>query len=99
MVCHLHYYKTSSSFVSRLRSGASVRTSLRPVIAMVEARRQGALWAVELFSLRRWLEIAEDADVGELFAVAVRGKRQQEGPLQAHQAPHTRQEQAVWVQQ
>lgn len=45
------------------------------------------------------LEVTEDADVGELFAVAVRGQRQEEGPLQTHQAPHAGQVQAARVRQ
>lgn len=34
-------------------------------------------------------EVTEDTDVGELFAVAVSAQGEQEGPLQAHEAPHT----------
>lgn len=44
-------------------------------------------------------EVTEDADVGELFAVAVSGEGEQEGPLQAHEAPHTGQVEAPRVGQ
>lgn len=37
------------------------------------------------------LKVIEDGDVGELFAISMGVKGQQEGPLQAHEAPHTRQ--------
>lgn len=45
------------------------------------------------------LEVTEDADVGELFAIAVSGQGQQEGPLEAHEAPHTGQVETPRVSQ
>lgn len=43
------------------------------------------------------LEVTKDADVGKLFAVAVSSQSKQEGPLEAHEAPHAGQEEAVGV--
>lgn len=45
------------------------------------------------------LEVTEDADVGELLAVAVGGQGEQEGPLEAHEAPHTGQVETPGVRQ
>lgn len=45
------------------------------------------------------LEVTEDADVCELFAVAMSRQGEQERPLQAHEAPHTGQVQTVGVSQ
>lgn len=42
-------------------------------------------------------EVTEDADVSELFAVAVSGQGEQEGPLQTHETPHTGQVEALRV--
>lgn len=44
-------------------------------------------------------EVTEDTDVGELFAVAVSGQGEQEGPLEAHEAPHTGQIETPGVSQ
>lgn len=41
------------------------------------------------------LEVTEDTDVGKLFAVAVSGQAEQGGPLQAHEAPHGGQVEAL----
>lgn len=45
------------------------------------------------------LEVTEDADIGKLFAVAVSGQGEQEGPLEGHEAPHTGQVETVRVSQ
>ena len=45
------------------------------------------------------LEVTEDADIGELFAVAVGRQGEQEGPLEAHEAPHTGQVETARVSQ
>lgn len=45
------------------------------------------------------LEVTEDADIGKLFAVAVGRQGEQEGPLEAHEAPHTGQVETARVSQ
>lgn len=45
------------------------------------------------------LEVTEDADISKLFAVAVSAQGEQEGPLEAHEAPHTGQVEAPRVSQ
>lgn len=48
-------------------------------------------------SARARSKVTEDADVSKLFAVAVRGQGEQKGPLEAHEAPNTRQVEAPRV--
>lgn len=45
------------------------------------------------------LEVTEDTDVSELFAVAVSVQGEQEGPLQTHEAPHAGQVETLRVSQ
>ena len=44
-------------------------------------------------------EITEDTDVGKLFVVVVSGPAEHGGPLQAHEAPHGGQVEALRVSQ
>lgn len=55
---------------------------------------------VHLLSICRtdeFLKVTEDADICKLFAVAVGAQREQERPLEAHEAPHTGQVEAPGV--
>lgn len=65
-----------------------------PVVSEPGPYRRG-LWKGQ----RGLLEVAENADVCKLLAVAVGAEAQQEGPLQGHEAPHAGQVQALWVGQ
>lgn len=45
------------------------------------------------------LEVTEDADIGELFAVTVGRQGEQEGPLEAHEAPNAGQVETLRISQ
>lgn len=60
--------------------------------AVDAVRRRYCLWSVVAHS-----EVTENADVIELLLVAVSRKREQEGPLEAHEAPNTRHVEALGV--